>query len=515
MGILHPRGGWLVGDGSPKTNPSIHRETVVAGLVLAAGHGTRMRSRTPKVLHPVCGLPLLEYPLRALEAVGAIEAGVVIGAGAERVRAAFADRMVSGRSIRWALQDPPRGTGDAVRVGLERMLDDLPKGCALFILNGDLPLLSAHSLAEMLDQHRDTDAAMTLLTLELENPHGYGRIVRGPGGVADIVEEADADEATRAIHEVNGGVYLAEPHALSRALRDWIERDEGNVQGEVYFPPVARVLVEQGERVHAYELPVGRERELQQVNDRIEQSKAIAIRRAQIIEEHQRRGVTVVDPASTLIEEDVEIEADTVVQPFTVIRRGARIGRACEVGPFAHIREGTSMDEGSAIGNFTEIKNTSLGVGSKAKHLSYLGDGIVGAGVNIGAGTIFANYDGRRKSTTVVGDGAFVGSGTILVAPVEIGEHAQTGAGAVVTRGRDVPAHTTVVGIPARPLHGSGKQHGPSPHGPSPHGPSPHSPVEHSPVENGADEHSPDERRAEPRRSEEGERTDPAGAERD
>ncbi len=432
------------------TSPSRSERRPVSGLILAAGKGSRMKSDLPKVLHPICGLPMLEFSIRTLEALDAETVGVVIGAGADRVRSAFEDREVGGSPLLWGLQNPPNGTGDAVRVGLEA-LEAVES--SLFVLNGDLPLLSHRSLTEMLELHHSSEAALTLLTLDLEDPTGYGRIVRDDtGAVSDIVEQADADAATLAIREVNGGVYLAEPGPLRAALKEWIERAEGNSQGEIYFPPVVRVLSESGQRVVAFELPSGRQDELQQVNDRVELAKATAIRSAQIIVDHQRNGVTVVDPVTTTIEEDVSIGRDSTIHPCTVIRSGVEVGEQCEVGPFAQLRVGTVMGVGSAIGNFTEVKNTTLGAGSKAKHLTYLGDGRIGKGVNVGAGTILANYDGKLKSTTTIGDGAFIGSGTILVAPVEVGENAQTGAGSVVTRGRDVPAGGTVIGVPAKPL---------------------------------------------------------------
>lgn len=421
----------------------------LAGIVLAAGRGTRMKSDLPKVLHPLLGRPLLSYPLDLLAELGATPRVVVIGTGADRVRAAF-----DARGLRFALQDPPRGTGDAVQVGLAALAPE--EADTVLILNGDLPLLTAESIRALIEYHHREDADLTFLSVELPDPTGYGRVVRDAAGAVDaIVEEADADAATRSIREVNGGLYVARLSALRPALDDWAARPPDNSQNEIYFPPVAGVIRERSNgtgKVAAFRLPADRHGELGQVNDRVELAQVTAVKRLQVIERFQRDGVTVIDPGTTYIEEDVEIGHDTVIWPNTVILAGARIGVGCQVGPFAQLRTGAVLRDRAEVGNFTEVKNTELGEGSKAKHLSYLGDGRIGRGVNIGAGTIFANYDGKKKSPTVVGDGAFIGSGTILVAPVEVGEGATTGAGSVVVRGRDVPAGSTVVGVPAKPI---------------------------------------------------------------
>lgn len=416
-----------------------------SGIILAAGYGTRMRSRHPKVLFPLLGRTLLEYPIRVLEQLQCQQIVVVVGAGADAVRAAF-----PGDRVTWATQDPPRGTGDAARVGLEAL--DNPDG-PVVILNGDLPLLHTDSIAAMLDQHDRQDARMTLLTLDLPDPKGYGRIVRAADdSIAEIVEEADASPEQQAISEVNGGVYVAHARALREALATLESQESDNAQGELYLPPAIGPIRDNGGRISGWCLPEDDIWQLQQVNDRVELAKATAIRKEQIIQEHQRRGVTVVDPATTYIEEDVEIGQDTIVYPSSVILSGVRIANDCHVGPFAYLRVGTVLEERAEIGNFTEVKNTTMGPGSKAKHLSYLGDGQVGADANIGAGTIFANYDGSKKSETVIGEGAFVGSGTVFVAPVSLGAGAVTGAGAVVKRGSKIPPGETVVGVPARPL---------------------------------------------------------------
>lgn len=429
----------------------------LAGVILAAGHGTRMRSGTPKVVMTMLGRPLLEFPLRLLAAVGCRRVVVVLSAAAALARARYADLAplswygteapADPMRIAWAEQDPPRGTGDATRIGLEALGEHAGP---VLILNADLPLLGVGTVRDLVTAH--ADHALTLLTVELERPVGYGRIVRAAdGALLRIVEEADATLAQRALREVNGGIYVAKAVELGSALREVAAREARNAQGEVYLPDAVETMLQAGLRVQGHALAPGEEWQLQQVNDRVDLSVAMRLRRERIVQALQRSGVTVVDPATTWIEEDVEVGQDTTLHPFTVIQSGVRIGRNCVVGPFAHLRQGTVLADAAEVGNFTEVKNSRLGPGSRAKHLSYVGDATLGSGVNVGAGTIFANYDGTRKHPSVLGDEVFVGSGTVFVAPVKLGDRARTGAGAVVTAGTEVPAGETVVGVPARP----------------------------------------------------------------
>lgn len=429
----------------------------VIGIVLAAGRGTRMRSDRPKVLFDVCGLPLVAHPIRALAGAGCRSAVVVTGFRADRVESALGDdpSLVRALPLRFTRQDPPRGTGDAVRVALSAMDDEVG---TLLIVNGDLPLITSGTLGRFLSAHRERGAAMTILSLEREDPTGYGRLVRGADGAVErIVEEKDATDAERAIRDVNGGLYAVEISALRPALSGWCEAEEkrlaagGPGPDEIYFPPVIGEIARAGGVVGDWILPEEGGEDLQQINDRCELAVASDRLRHRIIQEHQRNGVTIVDPGQTWVECDVEIGPDTTIHPSTVLRRGVRIGAECAVGPFAHLRAGTVLDDDVQIGNFVEVKQTRLGRGTRAKHLTYLGNGEVGERVNIGAGTVFANYDGVRKSTTTVGDGAFIGSGSIIVAPAQIGAGSRTGAGAVLPGGRSVPAGETVVGVPARP----------------------------------------------------------------
>ncbi len=426
------------------------------GIVLAAGHGTRMRSRLPKVLHPVGGVPLVGHLLRSLKDAGVRHIVVVTGHGAEEVEATCRVEAGDGVELSIVRQEPPRGTGDAVRLALEPLTGQTG---TLLIVNGDLPLLSPETLGALLSHHENERAAMTILSIVRDNPTGYGRLLRGrDGAILRVIEERDATPPERGIREVNGGIYAVDLAAVRPALAAFCYSEEQRIAAggagpaEIYFPPVIAPIAAVGGKVVDWVLPAEKDEELQQVNDRVELSIACDRLRHRVIADHQRAGVTVVDPGQTWIECDVEIGADTTIHPGCVIRRGVRIGAECEVGPFAHLREGTILGDDVHIGNFVEVKKTRVGRGTRAKHLTYLGNGEIGQDVNIGAGTVLANYDGRQKSMTRIGDGAFIGSGTIIVAPAEIGPGARTGAGAVVTRGQSVPAGETVIGVPARPL---------------------------------------------------------------
>ncbi len=427
---------------SPSEHPERAREGAAAAIVLAAGQGKRMRSRRPKVLHALLGAPLLRFPLDALDGAGIERKVVVVGVGAEEVAKALAARP----GIELASQPEQLGTGHATRIGLDALGPAFEN--TVLVLPGDAPLLCAETLCALLDLHARERADATVLAAELPDPAGYGRIVRDAEGlVRRVVEERDATPEERAIREVNAGVYAFRAPALRRALGAL--RPE-NAQREYYLTDAIAYLVREGGRVAA--LRAANPDEARGVNDRAELARAAALLAERVRAAHLAAGVTIVAPALSWIEVDVEIGPDTIVEPFTVIRRGARIGAGCHVGPFAHVAEGTVLEDGAEIGNFVEVKRTRVRARAKAKHLAYLGDGDVGAGANIGAGTIFANYDGRAKHPTKVGEGAFIGSGTVLVAPVEVGPGAVTGAGAVVTRGKKVPAGETWAGVPARPL---------------------------------------------------------------
>jgi len=414
--------------------------TPVAAIVLAAGQGKRMRSELPKVLHKVCGAPMVRFPLDALQGVGIHRQVVVLGVGREKV-----EPHVRRKGVKVAVQSEPKGTGHAVlmaRADLDGFDGDI------VILPGDTPCLTSQTVEALLRAHRKEGAAATVLTARCPNPRGYGRIVRDRGGrIARIVEEKDASEAERALQEINSGMYVFRAARLWAALALVTPENEAR---EYYLTDVVKILLAEGARVATAEAPFY---EVEGVNDRLQLAQAAEVVRARIVESLMRDvGVTIVDPRSAMIEVDVHVGPDTIIEPFCVIRAGARIGAGCHVGPFAHVAEGAVLEDGAEVGNFVEVKRTRMGKKAKAKHLAYLGDGDIGAGVNIGAGTILCNYDGKAKHVTTIGDKAFIGSGSLLVAPVEIGPGAVTGAGAVVTRGKKIPAGETWAGIPARPL---------------------------------------------------------------
>lgn len=421
---------------------------MLISVILAAGKGTRMLSDLPKVLHPLLGSPLLEHVLVSVEALQPAHRVVVVGYLRDKVMAAFA-----GRGITWAVQEEQQGTAHAAHCGAQaarKAAGSLPPGTDpdLLVLNGDLPLLRVETLRGLLAAHEHARADVSILTCALSNPYGYGRIRRdGSGRLLEIVEEKDADLATRKVPEVNVGTYVFKASAFEEFYGNI---DRNNAQKELYLTDVVVKAAQAGRTVATYR--VEDEVEVGQVNSRSELARASEHIRARILEAHMQAGVTIDDPHNTYIERGVKIGPDTRIFPFTVIHLGVEIGARCEVGPFAHLRPGTRLADGASVGNFVEVKNSSLGMNTKARHLSYIGDGVVGENVNIGAGTVFANYDGKVKSTTVVKDRAFVGSGSILVAPVTIGEGAITAAGSVVLKHRDVPDGAVVAGVPAKLL---------------------------------------------------------------
>jgi bifunctional UDP-N-acetylglucosamine pyrophosphorylase / glucosamine-1-phosphate N-acetyltransferase len=392
---------------------------------------------------------------------------VLVSPATEAIRGVFADQ------VDWAVQDPPLGTGHALQAAMSAMHgtpDDV------VVLSGDTPLLTAATVTRLIRQRQRTKAAIALGTIVPEDPTGYGRIVRDGGDVARIVEDKDASKAIRAIEEVNGGVYAFDG-AWLRTRLDHLTPSP--VTGELYLTELVVLARADGRRVVPVE--VDDEMELAGVNDRVQLATLEADLRWRILERHLLAGVTMEDPATTFVDADVEIGQDVVLEPNVFLRGHTRVGaesvigagsrlvdavvgercrivasvlESCEVeddvrvGPFAHLRAGASIASGAEVGNFAEVKQSRIGARSKQHHFSYIGDAEVGADVNIGAGTVTANYDGRRKNRTVIGDGAFIGSDSMLIAPVTIGDGGVTGAGSVVTR--DVPPGKMAVGVPAR-----------------------------------------------------------------
>jgi bifunctional UDP-N-acetylglucosamine pyrophosphorylase/glucosamine-1-phosphate N-acetyltransferase len=412
-------------------------------LILAAGQGTRMRSGTPKVLHELCGVPMVLWPVHA-----ALEAGagrvVVIDSPARALGPVLPD------GVELAVQPTPDGTGGAVVAGMAQL--DADASGSVIVLSGDVPLLDARVIGALTDAHERSGAAATMVTSILEEPSGYGRVVRdAAGSVQRVVETKESGDATaeeRQIREVNAGVYAFDADALRGALP---RLSSDNAQGERYLPQVLDLLRADGLTVFAHLLDDPTL--IMGVNDRIALARARRLAQRAIHERHMLAGVTIVDPDATVIDAGVQIGADTVIEPFTTIRGATRIGAGCtvrhsylidsvledgvSVGPFAYLRPGATLRAGAKAGTFVEIKNSDIGQAAKIPHLSYIGDADVGERTNLGAGTITANYDGQNKHRTKIGKGVHGGVDTSFVAPVTVGDDAYTAAGSVITD--DVP----------------------------------------------------------------------------
>jgi len=427
-----------------------------AAIVLAAGQGTRMKSKRPKVLHEVAGRPMVRHVVDALRRAGAERIIVVVGHGADLVRAALADA-----GVEFVEQAEQLGTGHAVMQAAPALAGF---SGSVVVTCGDAPLLRPETVAAVVAEHERVGAAATLLTAVLDDPTGYGRVIReggaGAGRVVRIVEEADATEEERRIREINSGTYCFRAPLLFAALQHIAPE---NAQGEYYLPDAVGVLARDGQLVQAVAAPDPEE--VLGVNNRVELARAEAVLRRRIVREWMLAGVTVVDPETVYIDADVRLSPDVTVLPFTFLRgdtyvaedcrigpqaeiedsviergatvdrsivRGSRIGPGASVGPYAYIRPGTVLDEGARVGAFVEVKKSRIGAGSKVPHLSYIGDAELGRDVNIGAGTITCNWNGFEKHKTIIGDGARIGSNTNLIAPVRVGAGAFTGAGSSI-----------------------------------------------------------------------------------
>lgn len=429
-------------------------------VILAAGKGTRMKSSRPKVLHGLAGRPIIEHVLRTVDGLRADSTTVVIGHGADDVRHALAGRS----SLQFVVQSPQLGTGHAV-LQAEPVLAG--KSGTVLLLYADVPLLQPRTLLRLIEHHRTTKAAATVLTTELAEPYGYGRIVRdGDGRIQRIVEERDASAQERVITEINSGIYCLALKPLFESLH---QLASDNAQGEYYLTDLVSMYRQRKLKVETLELESAAE--LRGINSRAELAELSAVLRDKKNREVMLAGATLEDPASTYIDVDVEIGADSIIGPGVILQGATTVGERCRVhagsrltnatlgndvivldhcvivdsridagariGPFAHLRPDSVVGEGAHVGNFVELKKTSLGPGSKANHLAYLGDATIGAQVNVGAGTITCNYDGVAKHPTVIEDGAFIGSDSQLIAPVRIGAGAYVAAGSSITK--DVP----------------------------------------------------------------------------
>ena len=443
-------------------------------LVMAAGLGTRMKSNRAKVLHELGGRPLIAHVVRTASLLQPQRIYVVVGHQAKEVEEAT--RAEVGELASFVLQAQQRGTGDAVASARGQLENS---DSLLLVLSGDVPLIKAETLHNLIEHHRATGAACTILTVRIENPTNYGRIIRDEqGNFQRIVEQKDATEEERRVREINSGIYCFDAKALYAALR---RVEPKNEQGEYYLTDVPEILLASGRKVEVFIHHDARE--VYGVNTRAELAefenlvRRNAIRRLMIED-----GVTFIDPSHAYVSPDAQIGRDTIIHPDVtiegkstigercVIRSGARIsnsrlgdgvlvndhsvivdseiGSNCAVGPFAHLRMNATLEEKATVGNFVEVKKSRLKRGTKAMHLSYLGDATIGERTNIGAGTVTCNYDGVRKHETIIEDDVKIGSDTMLVAPVRVGSGAMTGAGSVVTK--DVPPDSLVAGVPAR-----------------------------------------------------------------
>jgi bifunctional UDP-N-acetylglucosamine pyrophosphorylase/glucosamine-1-phosphate N-acetyltransferase len=412
-------------------------------IILAAGHGKRMKSDRAKVLHEVCGRPMIGYVVDAARGAGARTIVVVVGYGADQVRAC----LENDPDVRFAVQERQLGTGDAVRA-CRGVLEDY-RGPAL-VLVGDEPLLRPEPLADLLSRQRNDQAACLLGTAVLPDPTGFGRILRDSAGrFLRIVEQRDCNTEETLIREVNPSCYVFDLPGLWDALD---RLDTRNAQGEYYLTDAPDLLQSMGRKVVA--LNVLEPDDILGVNSRQHLAQAHALMQGRIQDHWMTEGVSIVDPRNTYIDGRARIGPDTTIFPFTVITGTVVVGKQCRIGPFAHLRDGTVLDDGAEVGAFVEVNRSHFESGARARHLAYLGDAHLGAGANVGAGAVTANFDGQRKSRTTIAAQAMIGSGAVLVAPVTIGAGATVGAGAVVTKEHDVTAGQTVVGVPARPMQG-------------------------------------------------------------
>jgi bifunctional UDP-N-acetylglucosamine pyrophosphorylase/glucosamine-1-phosphate N-acetyltransferase len=427
-------------------------------VVLAAGQGTRMKSRLPKVLHRLAGRPLIDHVLRTADAIAPSTMTLVIGHGAELVRSA-----IRRPNIGFVVQEPQLGTAHALQQAEPQLAG---RRGTVVLLSGDVPLLTGATLRRLVETHQAAGAAATVATAIVERPYGYGRIVRTKGRIARIVEERDASPEVRQIREINSGIYAFDLEPLFEALRGIASQ---NAQGEYYLTDL--IAIYRRRKLPVETLVVDNPQEIRGINSRTELAEVSRIVRQTKNEELMAAGVTIIDPATTYIDPDVEVGPDTVIHPGVSLEGQSRVGAACEihshvrivdseiadksvilnfcliigsriaesasVGPFAHLRPESVVGERAKIGNFVELKKTTMGAGSKANHLTYLGDATIGERVNVGAGTITCNYDGTRKHPTIIEDGAFIGSDTQLIAPVRVGKGAYVAAGSSITE--DVP----------------------------------------------------------------------------
>ena len=406
-------------------------------IILAAGQGTRMKSSVPKILHPVAGKLIIQHVLDVVKSLRSLKTYLVLGHQNHVVRKHLT------KDIQVVIQDKLLGTADAVR-----RTQSFMRGFRghILIVCGDTPLLEKNVLRRLMERHQKTKAVCTVLTAAVDTPTGYGRIIRdAQGTIRAIREEKDASFDERTIKEINSGVYCFRCTELFATINKIKVNPK---KKEFYLTDIVELLLEQKMLVETlvtddWSVALG-------VNTREDLALAGKILRERILKNLMSQGVTIVDPNTTFVDTDVMIGRDTVIHPFTVINSGVKIGRECSIGPFARLRPGTTIGNKVEVGNFGEISRSKIGDGTFMKHFGFLGDAVVGSKVNIGAGVVTANFDGREKHSTVIGDQAFIGSDAILVAPANIGANAVVGAGSVLAKGKTVPKNSLAVGVPAR-----------------------------------------------------------------
>jgi bifunctional UDP-N-acetylglucosamine pyrophosphorylase / glucosamine-1-phosphate N-acetyltransferase len=432
-----------------------------AAVIMAAGKGTRMKSKLPKVMHALAGKPMLQHVLDSVDTIQVERSLVILGHGREQI-----EKWLDGRA-EIVIQAEQLGTGHAMMQVIPHC-DEVEN---IIVLSGDQPLIQPETLETMVRLHSDNNAVATILTANFENPYGLGRILKEGGKFNKIVEEKDATPEERQIKEINTGTYCFNVPKLKEALTKISPK---NAQGEYYLTDVFNIFLDQGESIMTY--CTEDVHEALGINSRAQLAQAEKVVRQRILTYWMEEGVTIIDPESTFVDAEVELSRDVILQPFTTLKGKTRveedaiigphttltdcscgeacevthtvgnkavIGERCSVGPFAYLRPGTVLEKGVKVGDFVEVKNSIIGEGSKIPHLSYIGDSQIGKAVNVGAGTITCNYDGVNKFRTKIGDKAFIGSNTNLVAPVEIGEGAVTGAGSTISK--NVPAHALAV----------------------------------------------------------------------
>lgn len=410
------------------------------GIILAAGEGTRMKSAVTKVLHNICGRPMVDYTIGILGNLRLKKTFIVVNKNQEELLEYFKKY----KDVKPVFQKKPLGTADAVN-SARRFLG---KKSSVLVVCADTPLIQQKTLEALALKHKESNASCTILTTFTDNPFGFGRIIRDEySKVCLIIEENNASLSQKQIREINSGIYCFNAQDLLQALNS-VKMDSR--KKEYYLTDVVEILYKQNKRIETCNCLNANE--AMGINSRMDLSKAGEIMRMRIISDLVDEGINIIDPKTTFINYGVSVGEDTTIYPFSVIDSDVEIGKNCSIGPFCHLREGTVVKDNVCLGNFTEVVRSTIGEGTLCKHLSYLGDMSVGKNVNIGAGAVIANFDGKNKNRGIIKDKAFIGCDTVIISPVTIGKGSTTGAGSVVTAGANIKDNTVVAGVPAKPL---------------------------------------------------------------